>query len=114
MGNLNRIAAATISEVRRNDRLEDAGWKDLNGNNIEKIVNWNQNDLLDDINKMYLKNPLARKMVKAKTNYAIGEGLIYQAEEEEVQDILDNYYDDTDNKWGIELENRIKDRKSVV
>ena len=109
MGNLNRIAAATISEVRRNDRLEDAGWKDLNGNNIEKIVNWNQNDLLDDINKMYLKNPLARKMIKAKTNYAIGEGLIYQAEEEEVQDILDNYYDDTDNKWGIELENRINE-----
>ncbi len=101
------ILAASASEVRRRDRIEDFGWNLLSGRQLDKLINFDQRDIIDDINRLYLQNPLASRIIKAKTNYVINEGFQFHAEDDDIQELLSNYW--SSNRWDIMMETRAND-----
>lgn len=106
MSRIERIAAQTLSEIRRADRIEDQYYNSMSGMplNIDYFKY-----VYEDMSEMYLKNPLGYRIINAKTRYVLGDGIVYKAEDEKVQECIDEYWNMPDNKWDIKLESRINE-----
>lgn len=107
MPNIKRMAAQTVAEIRRRDRLEDYGFTNLTGGDLNYLANLDFKDILEDVNRLALKNPIASRIIKAKTNYVVGDGMTFKAKEEEVQKVLDTYWEW--NEWDRKFETRVND-----
>ena len=101
---INTIMAASAAEVRRRDRDEDWGFMSLTGSSLYTLINFNRQEILDDINRMYIKNPIAARIVKAKTNYVVGDGFNFKAVDDTVQKLLEDYWER--NEWNIKRKYR--------
>jgi len=80
-------------------QLEDTGWKSLaDSSDRQDFSTKGRNALQNQAYLYWLKNPLLGRAVETKTNYVYGNGFSYKAEDENVQEILDGFMDDEDNK----------------
>lgn len=58
---------------------------------------------------LYDSNPLARRIVELTKNFILGEGILYEAKDKRVKEILDNFWFDDINNWPIRQHERILD-----
>lgn len=71
---------------------------------IEKLRNLtpkDQSDMLRTAHFLYVKNPLAKRIVQIPAEYIIGDGINFTAENPQVQGVLNNHWFDTTNNWGV-------------
>ena len=80
--------------------LEDAGWDRMSGENgsIRDFSNRGRKYLQNEAYLFWLKNPLIANAVETKTNYIFDKGFSYKAPDEKVQECLDMFMNDNDNK----------------
>lgn len=55
---------------------------------------------------LYDRNPLAHRILELTKDFVVGAGISYQAEEEGVQAVLDDFWTDPINNWDLKQHNR--------
>ncbi|WP_113676081.1 hypothetical protein [Vallitalea guaymasensis] len=77
--------------------LKEQGWVELNKTDKELTIE--ELNLIQNTAYIYfLKNPLAGQIVNLKTYFTIGAGISFSTKAEEVQKVLNKFWDDKDNK----------------
>ena len=68
-----------------------------------------QTQMLELAHHFYRGNPLAKRIVEIPAEYAVGDGILYVAEDSQVQDVLDSHWTDLTNRWSLGQFERIRD-----
>lgn len=79
---------------------------------IEKLRNLRPIDQIDQLRTahlLYVKNPLAKRIIQIPAEYIIGDGINFTAENPQVQAILNNHWFDTTNNWGVKQMERAQE-----
>ena len=58
---------------------------------------------------MWLKNPLAHNVIELQHDFVWGDGITFKAEDEAVQEVLDEFWEDPANDWENKGGDRIRD-----
>jgi hypothetical protein len=103
-----RIASSTTDEVLKRERIEDFGFTNMSETEIDTLIPVDQTTMIEDAHRDWMYNPLVFRYIETKNNYVVGDGLTYEAEDEEVQKVLDNYWKHPINKWDKKFSTRIK------
>ncbi len=99
-----------IIEQKVNDRLKaasvldapgDAGWRKLTGNPDRNLLPTTQERMIEIAYWLYETNPFARWYVDITVAFILGEGLPYEAENEEVKAVLDEFWYDPINRMDL-------------
>ncbi len=106
---LNRITETTLADIRRSEQIQDFGYNSLSGSRVDNINPINQNVMITDNYYMWLKNPLANTMIELMLDFTLGDGITYEAEDKKTKEVLDKYWEDSDNNWDIMSDPRIRD-----
>ena len=78
--------------------LEDQGWERI-GDQINKEFSRSGIALINDAARLFwLKNPLIRRAVLTQANYVFGQGVNIASENEDVNEVIQDFLDDTKNK----------------
>lgn len=59
--------------------------------------------------EMHLKNPLAKRILEITRDFAIGDGIKYECEDEKVKEVLDKFWNNPINNLDIELKRIVYD-----
>ncbi len=103
---------AEISKRLRASSLtdEDAGWRRLTGQNVDRnLAPLTQDRMIDIGFWLWENNPMARWLIEIAKDFILAEGLPYQAKEEEVQDYLDGFWFDPINRMDLYLEKHVRE-----
>lgn len=106
---LKRITERTMADIRRMDRIEDFGYYPASGNYIDNINPVQQDYMFKDSYYMWLKNPLANAIIESFLDFVLGDGVQFKANDEKVQEVLNNFYYDTTNSWDRLGKGRFRD-----
>ena len=78
--------------------FEDQGWERI-GDQINKEFSRSGIAMINDAARLFwLKNPLIRRAVLTQANYVFGQGVNIASENEDVNDVVQDFLDDTKNK----------------
>ena len=89
--------------------VDDDDWKyrRLTGKSDKDLPQFQRDKLLRIAYWLYLSNPMARRILELTKEYVVGEGITFQATEEEVQEVLDAHWNDPVNNWDLKQHNKI-------
>jgi hypothetical protein len=104
-----RVAEATMSEIRRIERIQDFGYTPYTGTKNDSINPVGYNYMIEDSFYQWLKNPMANNIIEILLDFTLGDGITYAAEDEDVQKVLDEFWNDPDNNWDIMQYSRFRD-----
>ncbi len=77
---------------------EDQGWDKLFGEGDAELA-WSQNKEIRRLARLYwIKNPLIRRAVNVQTQYVFGQGVEIEAEDEDVNKVVQSFLDDPKNR----------------
>lgn len=78
--------------------IEDQGWERI-GDQINKEFSRSGISMINDAARLFwLKNPLIRRAVLTQANYVFGQGINIASENENVNEVIQSFLDDTKNK----------------
>ena len=78
--------------------FEDQGWERI-GDQINKEFSRTGLAMINDAARLFwLKNPLIRRAVLTQANYVFGQGVNIASENEDVNEVIQDFLDDTKNK----------------
>lgn len=91
-----RLKAASVL-----DAPTEAGWRKLTGNPDRNLLPTTQDRMIEIAYWLYETNPLARWYVDITVAFILGEGLPYEAEDDDVKDALDDFWFDPINRMDL-------------
>jgi hypothetical protein len=65
--------------------------------------------MIEDSYYQWLKNPLANNIIEIMLDYVLSDGITYEADDDGVKEILDEFWEDTSNNWDIMQYSRFRD-----
>ena len=77
--------------------LESQGWRELTGYSDQEFTRQGLRDITEFSRVMALKNPLIKRAITLKRLYVFGQDYNVTAAQEEIDDLLTEFYDDTRN-----------------
>ncbi len=104
-----RISESTLSDILRNERIQDFGFTSLTGTELDDLNPVPPQHQMRDANFMWLKNPLANSIIELQLDFALGDGITYAADDTRIQELLDDYWFDSDNDWENKGIDRFRD-----
>ena len=106
---LNRITEQTASQIARSERISEFGYYPISGTSVDTINPIQQDYMIRDAYYMWLKNPLANAIIESCLDFTLGDGVQFKANDEQVQDVLNEFYYSSDNKWDRKGKERFRD-----
>lgn len=103
------IAASTTSEILRQERIDEHGFISVSETKTDSLNPVDQVTMIEDTHKLWLNNPLAYRFIETQNNYVVGDGITFEAVEEDVQKILQSFWDHPVNNMGIKYFTRMRD-----
>ncbi len=94
----NKITSFLEGLAKLELQLEDEGWQSLGNDDEIDLSQKSRKNLQKEAYAYWVKNPLLGRAVETNTNYIYGNGFNYQADSDNVQETLDAFMDDEDNK----------------
>lgn len=104
----NRLIASATQDILNRERIEMFGFNQYGQSNIDSLNPIDNITMSEDMHKLWLNNPLAFRYIETFNHFVSGDGLVYKAEEEEVQQVLDNFWKHPLNKWESAFQSRMK------
>lgn len=86
---------------------DDWKYRRLTGKSDKDLPQFQRDKLLRIAYWLYLSNPIARRILELTKEYVVGEGITFQAAEEEVQEVLKAHWNDPVNNWDLKQHNKI-------
>lgn len=100
-----RLKAASVSDLEK----EDIGWKKLTGNASRNLTPLRQDRMIDIAFWLWENNPLARWIIEIAKDFILAEGLPYEAKDEKVKKVLDDFWMDPLNRMDLYLEKHVRE-----
>lgn len=104
-----RMAESTTSEILRQERIDDYGYRTIGGSTIDSLNPVGQETMMQEAHRLWLKNPIANSIIELFTDFALGDGYTFNADDEAVQDLLTEYWEDRQNDWENKFADRFRD-----
>ena len=82
---------------------EDSQWRSLTTDHLRDINILTHRRMQDIAFYLYDTNPMAGRIIEIIEDFIIGDGFTFKAENEEVQEVLDNFWNDPDNNLDEEM-----------
>lgn len=100
-----RLPAATAGAA------SDIQWRRLSGNSDRElpVATWQRQ--VEVCYWLWKTNPLANWIIETLTNFTAGKGFTYTAENDDVKELLDDFYYDPVNRLDINLEPMVRELK---
>ncbi|MDY7033984.1 MAG: hypothetical protein SVY10_18985 [Thermodesulfobacteriota bacterium] len=100
-----RITAATVSIGRE----EDQGWTRLTGQPDRQLPDVTQERMIEICYWLWKTNPLANWIIEITKDFVVGEGLPFEAENDNVKEVLEGFWNDPINAMDISLEKFVRE-----
>ncbi len=84
----------------------EAGWRSLNQQPNRNLDITTQKRMQDIAFYLYDSNPMAHRILELTKDVVIGDGYKFKAEDEAVQEILNNFWNDPDNNWDMKQDTK--------
>lgn len=82
---------------------EDSTWRSLTTNNLRDLNMLTHRRMQDIAFYLYDTNPMAGRIIEIIEDFVIGDGFTFKAKDKEVQEVLDNFWNDPDNNLDEEM-----------
>lgn len=89
------------------DLRSDGAWRRVGGGSGTEFDQQALQDIMDDARSYYLKNPLIRRGVDLTAAYVFGQGVTIQHEDEEVNAVIQTFWDDPGNRKAFTAQTRL-------
>ncbi len=99
-----RLTAASMT-----DRKEDEGWRKLTGNSTRDLLSTTQERMIDIAFWLWENNPLGRWIIEIIKDFIVAEGLPFEAENEEVKKVLEDFWYDPVNRMDLYIEKHARE-----
>lgn len=86
---------------------EDNLWRSLNQLSNRDLYILTQKRMQDIAFYLYDSNPLAKRIIEITRDFVIGDGFTYTAENEDILDLIDEFWNDPDNNLDVELDTNV-------
>ncbi len=111
------IAFGSLIEARVAERLpaaalgsaEDLGWRRLTGNPERELISTSQERMIELCYWLWETNPMAGWMIDLVVAFVLGEGLPYEAEDPDVKQILDDFWNNPVNRMTIYFDKHVRE-----
>jgi len=88
---------------------EDAQWRSLTDRVDRDLAPLVQDRMQDIACYLYDSNPMAHRIIEISKDFTVGEGFSFKAKEENVQQILNDFWNDPINNWDLKQYNKSKE-----
>ena len=88
---------------------EDYGWSLLTkdeGRDLDPIM---QDRMQDIAFYLYDANPLAHRIIEMTKDFIVGEGFTFKAEDQDIQKLLEDHWNDPVNNWDVKQDKKAKE-----
>ena len=86
---------------------EDFGWTSLT-KTIERDLSSTTQERMQQIAfYLYDSNPIAHRILELTKDFVVGDGYRFKAEAEDVQKVLDDFWNDPDNDWSMKQDTKV-------
>jgi hypothetical protein len=86
---------------------EDNLWRSLNQISNRDLYTLTQRRMQDIAFYLYDSNPLAKRVIEITRDFVIGDGFTYTAENPDILELIDEFWNDPDNNLDIELDTNV-------
>jgi len=86
---------------------DDWQYRALTTNPNRDLNIFNQDRMIDIAYYLYKKNLTARRIIDITKDFVIGEGIQFSAEDDSVQEVLDDFWNDPLNQWDLKQGNKV-------
>jgi len=84
-------------------------YRRLSQRETKDIAPYTRDRMLKMVYYLWVQNPMARSIVEMKKDYVVGDGLTYEAEDEDVQQVLNDHWNDPINKWDRRIHRAVRE-----
>lgn len=104
-----RIAESTTQQILRAERMDEFGFRTEGGQSQDIANPVNHQTMMAESVSMWQRNPLANSIIELQVDFAMGDGITFEAEDEQVGEILEEYWEDPTNDWPNKGADRFRD-----
>jgi len=98
-GEADRIVRQSAASVSADPDLDAAQWRGI-GRSRRDLVPMQQDRMIELVNWLTSSNMLGKRIRELRRDFVIGEGMKFEAEDEQIQMLLDTMYKDPVNQFG--------------
>lgn len=99
---LKKMKALQEATPAATGRSEDAGWRPVTGNKVDRDLNPVTQDKMQNIAAwLYDSDPIAKRILDLKRDFLVGDGVIPKAEDDEVDKIFQDFWYDPINNMDM-------------
>ena len=101
-----RLKAASAADIEK----EEIGWRRLTGDNPKKDLSpLKQDRMLEIAFYLWENNPLANWIIEITKDFIVGDGLPYEAKNEDIKLLFDDFWFDSINRMDLYLEKYVRE-----
>ncbi len=86
---------------------EDSLWRSLTTNQDRDLNQLTQRRMQDIAFYLYDSNPMAGRIIEIIEDFVIGDGFTFSAKDQDVEDVLDSFWNDPDNNLDEEMNTNV-------
>lgn len=99
-----KIKEAAASGIDPDEHL----WRRLSDRvSRNELSPYEQDNMIKAVSYLYARNPIAKRIVELTRDFVLGEGITIKADNPEVQEVLDEFWDDPENQWDLKQHDRV-------
>jgi hypothetical protein len=83
---------------------EDSAWRSLTSSSDRDLNQLTQRRMQDIAFYLYDSNPMAKRIVEIIRDFVVGDGFTYSAEDPNVKEVIDEFWNDPDNNLDAEID----------
>jgi len=96
-----------FSESTPRDKEEDQGYRSITDLKTRDLSPLTQERMFEICFFLYDTNPFAHRILEMTKDFVVGEGITFQAKDDNVQEVLQDFWDDPVNAWDLKQGQRI-------
>jgi len=104
-----QIASTMKASIGLSYRREDEGWRKLTKDPDRNLQSATQDRMIDIAFWLWETNPLARWIIEIIKDFILADGLPFQAENEKVQQLLEDFWYDSVNRMDLYMEKHVRE-----
>ena len=99
---MERLKAANMTD-------EDEGWRRITGDSTRQLNEVTQDRMIEISYWLWKYNPLANWIIEITTAFVVGDGLTIEAKNDDVQEVIDKFWDDPVNAMKLHLKKHTRE-----
>jgi hypothetical protein len=95
--------------IGRQVDTDESDWRPISQRSPQDLKPVDQQAMQDRAYYTWTTNPLGHSIIELKVDFVIGDGLTIDAAEEEVQEVLDDFWQEPSNNWPLKIRDKVRE-----